>query len=215
MDGVSDIDGFFDRLSADPASDDLREVFADWLREQDREDEADWVRMEAAHARSALDVDARKRFVELDKAVDPAFRARVARLRVEPCIRQLQAEVFEYACPERWEDMQATKDPLLRTCSVCDKAVHFVSTVAEARQHANLGHCVAISPAEPRLPGDLVAGPPPVPVGPPQLQHRPLAGAPMRPPPEVEVRPDPPPLAGKPAPPPSPVSWWKRLIGWD
>lgn len=146
---------FFERLAADPSSHDLRGVFADWLTEQGEAREATWMMLENAHHLGTLDLDGRKRFIELDRVVDAGFRARVARLRVDLCTLHNEASTFEYGCPERWEQMLHTTDPTCRHCEVCDADVHFVSDLQEARDHASRGHCVALSPALPHQPGDL------------------------------------------------------------
>ncbi len=183
------------RLETDPDSEEHRHVLMDWLLENDHADQAEWLRLEAAHHAETLDLAGRKRFVTLDQVVDAGFRARVARARVEGCDRTDSA-VFEYACPERWADMASTADPAVRTCAVCEKGVRFVTSVDEAQQVALQGGCVAMSPGVERRPGDLGdlgdlsdldTGPSWV--GTVAVPEPPLAGKPMRPE-DVEERAD-------------------------
>jgi uncharacterized protein (TIGR02996 family) len=189
---MSELDALLRRVEHAPDDPEARHVLADWLREHAQPEVAEWLVLEGAHQRAALDVDGRRRFVELDQRVDPALRARLMRTQVENCHERLQEAVFDYACPERWADMQPTDDVRMRLCSVCDRHVHFVDTVEQAREHATRGECVAISPAPTRRSGDLL-------VERPGLERGPSI-----------------PLAGKPAPPdPPPRPWWRRLLPWS
>ncbi|MCB9670563.1 MAG: hypothetical protein H6736_09020 [Alphaproteobacteria bacterium] len=211
---MDDLDLLLERLRTDPDDPEGRAVLADWLLEHDQPEAVTWLELEDAHHRGVLDLEGRRRFVELDKRVDPDLRTRIARTRVENCTIELRAK-FAYPCPERWAEMKPTADPRQRMCAVCDKAVHFVDTVEEARQHAVRDECVAISPAPERHPHDLR---PPVPLPgtfmPPP--RPPVPGKPFMPPTLDGIPPSPEPHGDVPSeepPEPPKRSWWQRLFG--
>lgn len=52
--------------------------------------------------------------------------------------------VFQFQCPQRWERLAPTDDPLVRACDVCLKHVYYCATDEEVTAHAALAHCVAI-----------------------------------------------------------------------
>jgi hypothetical protein len=78
--------------------------------------------------------------------------ARVDKTGIDNCTASLR---FSFECPRRWQDLQPTARDTVRSCAACQQEVHFCVTVAEAREHALAGHCVAVSSLEPRRPGDL------------------------------------------------------------
>jgi hypothetical protein len=139
-------------IEADADAAEHREVLRDFLLQQEAHDEAEWLRLEAAHHAGSLDLDGRKRFVALDQVVHPALRARLSRARVEGCATR---DAFAYDCPEQWSNMARTDDPQRRMCAVCNRGVHFVTSVEEARRVARDGSCVAIALGAERHPGDL------------------------------------------------------------
>ncbi|MBY0457213.1 MAG: hypothetical protein K2V38_07740, partial [Gemmataceae bacterium] len=62
---------------------------------------------------------------------------------------------FKFQCPKRWENLKATRDPAVRYCDACDKAVHFCHTLPEAQSRARAGECVAVRLDVLRYPDDL------------------------------------------------------------
>ena len=51
--------------------------------------------------------------------------------------------------------MQATADDKVRHCETCRKNVYFCDTLADAREHAHDGHCIAVDLGIIRRDGDL------------------------------------------------------------
>src|SRR5690242_8493302 len=49
--------------------------------------------------------------------LSPSWRLLIARPPIEEC--------EDAECPKRWENLQATKDHRVRSCSTCGKNVHF------------------------------------------------------------------------------------------
>lgn len=55
---------------------------------------------------------------------------------------------FSFQCPKRWSKLAKTKDPSIRFCNVCNRDVHFCTTLEEVHQHASRGNCIAVPPAK-------------------------------------------------------------------
>ncbi len=51
---------------------------------------------------------------------------------------------FHFRCPYRWEELGPETTQGLRYYEVCKKDVHIVSTRANFKKYAELGHCVAV-----------------------------------------------------------------------
>jgi uncharacterized protein (TIGR02996 family) len=139
-------------VRAAPDDDAPRLIYADWLEEHG-DVRGEYLRLACALA-SLAEGDPRfegfvTRFRELRFLIDPKWRAAVARSGVENCAR------FEFRCPKRWDKLQPTGDEAVRFCTACRKEVYYCESIAEARQHASLGRCVALDPAVPRSKGDL------------------------------------------------------------
>ncbi|MDP1824163.1 MAG: TIGR02996 domain-containing protein [Archangium sp.] len=141
-----------------PGDEGARLVYADWLEERGKPDEASWLRQESALRSlegAALEA-ALLRLRELSAKVGTDFMASVARPAVEGCpIR------FGFKCPLKWEAMQRTAREELRHCAGCRQDVHFCRTLDEAQQLSRQGACVALDPSLVRTAGDLDPTPPP------------------------------------------------------
>ena len=139
-----------------PGDERARLVYADFLEEQGRADEACWLRQESA-LRSleggALDA-ALLKLRELSDRVGTAFMASVSRPALEGCPIQ-----FGFKCPRQWESLQRTARDDVRHCSGCRQDVHFVRTLEEGRSLAINGQCVALAPDLVRSEEDLVSAP--------------------------------------------------------
>lgn len=51
---------------------------------------------------------------------------------------------FSFRCPQVWDRLQCTADPLVRHCLVCDKAVHLAMTEETFERYRGKGICVAV-----------------------------------------------------------------------
>src|SRR5947209_8123112 len=152
---MSTDDGFLMKLSANPADDTTRLVYADWLEEQSDSvstAKAEFLRLTVQLATSAgkkLQKKKReKRLQQLAAGLDTDWLAVVSRLAIENC----QAEVsrprmrvrFDFLCDRHWEDLLPTNDRTVRFCDACQQNVHYCDTITEARRHAWDGHCIAL-----------------------------------------------------------------------
>lgn len=50
---------------------------------------------------------------------------------------------MEFNCPNQWDELTVTADPLVRYCEECGKQVHFVDRQAELEDAAAKGKCIA------------------------------------------------------------------------
>lgn len=50
---------------------------------------------------------------------------------------------FQYRCPKRFSELEATKMPAVRFCSACNRNVYFCLSQAELDRRATRGECVA------------------------------------------------------------------------
>jgi uncharacterized protein (TIGR02996 family) len=150
---------FLTDLLADPAKDDTRLVYADWLDEQGdpvSTAKAEFLRATAQLAavkdRKEDKKELEKRLQELAAGLDTDWLAVVSRLAIENCggkrakarTRPLRVEGFRFLCDRRWEDLRTTGDGAVRFCDSCRQSVHYCDTITEARRHAEDGHCVAV-----------------------------------------------------------------------
>jgi uncharacterized protein (TIGR02996 family) len=103
-----------------------------------------------------LQVPARLR--ELAAALDPNWLAVVSDPAIEGCgritVRWWQPR-FDIVCDRSWADMTPTGDDTVRHCQGCGENVHFCDNLADAREHANEGHCIAVDLGVLRREGDL------------------------------------------------------------
>jgi uncharacterized protein (TIGR02996 family) len=160
-DHVKGIEEAFVRdVVANPEDESAKLIYADWLEDQGTEEgraRAEYLRTLVALA--ALPKRGRKRaqrerLGRLRPAAGAGWVAALARVPVENCPVR-----FAFRCPRKWENLTPTEDPAVRFCGGCQKSVHYCGTLAEARQHARAGHCVAVDLGVPRSRGDLVRRP--------------------------------------------------------
>jgi uncharacterized protein (TIGR02996 family) len=158
---MHDETGFLNAIRQNPADDVARLVFADWLDERDdtiSRTKSEFIRLElrmaAAPEKSLNRVRWVKKLAKLAEQLEAQWLALVSHPKVEACRLS-----FHFACPQRWELLTVTDDENVRDCSACSRPVHFCNTIHEARGHAALGNCVAVSPALARKPDDLVSPP--------------------------------------------------------
>ncbi|WP_439630713.1 TIGR02996 domain-containing protein [Gemmata sp.] len=156
---MGDEDGFLQKLRDNPADDTTRLVYADWLDE--RGDavsgaKAEFLRLTVRLLepnRSAGWRKGRRQDLQpLAAALPTEWLAVVSRLKIENCAgkraearneRRLR-QLFEFVCEKRWDELTATDDDAVRFCGQCKETVHYCDTIADARQSAELGRCIAV-----------------------------------------------------------------------
>ncbi len=161
-------DNFLAQLLADPAANDTRLVYADWLEERGdpaSAAKAEFLRLtvELATARGSRRwrKARRERLQQLAAGLDTDWLAVVSSLAVENC-RRRRAETgrtysprFDFLCDRRWEGLRPTDDPTVRFCDGCRHNVYYCDTIGEARRHAWERHCIAVDLGVMRRNGDL------------------------------------------------------------
>jgi hypothetical protein len=63
---------------------------------------------------------------------------------------------FKFLCDKSWADLKPTDDNRVRYCETCSKHVYFCDNLADARELAREGHCLAVDLGIIRREGDLV-----------------------------------------------------------
>jgi uncharacterized protein (TIGR02996 family) len=182
---MSTDDGFLMKLSANPADDTTRLVYADWLEEQGDPTstaKAEFLRLTVQRATPAGKKGQKKkreeRLQQLAAGLDTDWLAVVSRLAIENCRtaanqrnaenrekakqegrqRWIEMVPFGYLCDRRWEDLSSTDNRAVRFCDTCQQNVHYCDTITEARRHAEDGQCIALDLGVIRRDRDL--GPP-------------------------------------------------------
>jgi uncharacterized protein (TIGR02996 family) len=150
---MSDESAFLRAIADNPGDESCRLVFADWLEER-----GDWrsefLRLDCALRRmtggEADYEQMQARWWDLRGDLDPTWRAVLGRYDIENCGLR-----FRFRCPQRWDRLKPTELPLVRHCDRCREQVFYCGTIEEAREHARLGHCVAVDVQVTRREGDL------------------------------------------------------------
>jgi uncharacterized protein (TIGR02996 family) len=187
----SDYKAFLRGILTNPADLTAWLVYADWLDEHDDPIRAEYLRLqvrrEELHAGDPERTAVEARLQELRGELSPNWVAFFDRPPVEHCTSQ-----FVFRCSKRWEELRVTRDLGVRHCDDCQQLVYYCHTLPEAQGHARQGHCVAVSLAVARHPGDLVDEP---------VEFRMPEGLVMG---RLSFHSEPPP-----PPPPARRPWWK------
>jgi uncharacterized protein (TIGR02996 family) len=122
-----------------PADEAIREVYADWLEEHGFDLRARLLRAETEAARPELDISVR--IDTLVPAADHPWRAIASRAPIDRCVQ------LKTPCPKRWSSLAPTSDDRVRHCATCEQPVYYCASVAEARAHGQMSHCIAIDAA--------------------------------------------------------------------
>ena len=149
-------DVFLRTIQEKPNDDATRLIYADWLQERDDEQSAlraAFIRIDcelaSLPAKDKCGGGLRKRRRELAARLDTDWLAVVSKLPIERC-------TFKFECPLRWENLRAVQgSDRERFCEKCEQNVHYCPSIQEAREHASLGHCVAVDARLIRKKGDL------------------------------------------------------------
>ncbi|MDB5306995.1 MAG: hypothetical protein JWO38_1197 [Gemmataceae bacterium] len=129
-------------------------IYADWLDERDHPLRAEFLRLQVRQGQLGPDdpdrpgVDARLRVLRL--TLPRLWVAVFDRPAIENCTAD-----FAFRCPGRWENLKVIGEVGERYCESCEQLVYYCHDISQARNHARLGHCVAVSLAETRSPRDL------------------------------------------------------------
>jgi uncharacterized protein (TIGR02996 family) len=97
------------------------------------------------------------RLKELATAFDPSWLSVVSDPEIEGCGRSMGgARIwFDFVCDKTWADMKPTDDASVRHCAGCSKNVYFCDNLADAREHSQQYHCIAVDLGIIRRDGDL------------------------------------------------------------
>jgi hypothetical protein len=99
------------------------------------------------------------RLRELAAALDPNWLAVVSDPGIEGCGKcgtGIWRPRFEFICDQSWADMEPTGVDNVRRCETCRKNVYFCDNLADAREHSQQGHCIAVDLGIIRRDGDLI-----------------------------------------------------------
>jgi uncharacterized protein (TIGR02996 family) len=145
-------DPFICAILAAPEDEAPRLIYADWLEERG-DLRGEYLRLDCQLASLPQDDPSFdwlvRRFRELHFQIDPKWRTAVSRSAIEKC------SLFAFRCPKRWDKLSLTGGAGVRWCTACRKEVYYADDIRQAREHAELGRCVAVDPAVPRKEGDL------------------------------------------------------------
>jgi uncharacterized protein (TIGR02996 family) len=98
------------------------------------------------------------RLQELAATLDPNWLAVVSDPEIEGCGKTAGEgwrPRFEFVCDKTWADLKPTGDGSVRHCETCSQNVHFCDNLADAREHSQEGHCIAVDLGIIRRAGDL------------------------------------------------------------
>lgn len=107
--------GFLATLRLDPADDEARLVYADWLEAAECPITAGYLRLELAGAAEIATSELVERATLITK---PEWRALICRGLIGHCDRSR-------TCPGRWHALAPTREPFTRDCTTCGHAVHY------------------------------------------------------------------------------------------
>jgi uncharacterized protein (TIGR02996 family) len=99
------------------------------------------------------------RLQELAATLDPTWLTVVSDPVIERCGKSTGEgwwPRFDFVCDKSWADMRPTGDDKVRHCEACNKSVHFCDNLADAREHAAAGRCIAVDLGIIRRDRDLV-----------------------------------------------------------
>jgi len=65
-------------------------------------------------------------------------------------------DCFEFICPERWDNLEPTDDPSIRSCSQCERNVYKATNKAKLLEFGKEGKCVAYFQYEEFLMGKVI-----------------------------------------------------------
>ncbi|MEO8701206.1 MAG: FHA domain-containing protein [Kofleriaceae bacterium] len=130
-----------------------RTVYADWLEQQGRMHQAEFLRAQEALVIAEVGSEEfrthSQQMRELAERLEVTWRYKVARPVVENCL------AVELECPREWGSLEPTEQSNVRYCGACAKRVYYSNTVEAAREHVARGRCVAIDIVQLRRPNDL------------------------------------------------------------
>lgn len=97
---------------------------------------------------------------QLAATLDPAWLAVVSDPDIESCARTDARGFgfnFDLLCDKTWADLGPTDQASVRHCQECQHQVYFCDNLADAREHAQEGHCIAVDLGIIRRDNDLQA----------------------------------------------------------
>lgn len=92
-------------------------------------------------------------------------------METDSTIRNCEVK-FRRQCPLRWQNLQASGEPNVKRCGVCQKQVFFCTSDEETLMHAEQGHCIARQvPTSSSLPSIFVGEPEVLPIPTPEQEE--------------------------------------------
>ena len=166
---MSEDDAFLRKLLENPADDNVRLVYADWLEEQENPTafaKAKFLRLQTEQPKVGKKQRKviKQRLQTLATSLSPKWLAVVSKLVIENCesggtrvgFLDYPAESSEsYLCPKKWENLQGTDKETVRFCASCKKQVYFCDDIESARDHVVDGDRITIHMGINRKQGDL------------------------------------------------------------
>jgi uncharacterized protein (TIGR02996 family) len=98
------------------------------------------------------------RLREMAATLDPNWLAVVSDPQIEGCGKSAGGGWslrFDFLCDKTWADLTPTGADNTRHCESCSKNVFFCDNLADAREHSQQGHCIAVDLGIIRREGDL------------------------------------------------------------
>jgi uncharacterized protein (TIGR02996 family) len=127
--------GMFDAIAKDPSSDDVRQVYGDWLEEHGRTVEAELIAIERLAAsldggsgkdkKKQRELEVKRRELARAPHLRASWRCVVTRPMIEGC--------FKDTCPSSWDRLTPTSELRIRKCPTCTKQVYFMTD----KEHAH------------------------------------------------------------------------------
>lgn len=85
---------------------------------------------------------------QLAATLDPGWLALVSDPNIESCARADDSRGyrldFDLVCDKTWSELNPTDRTGVRHCQECQHQVYFCDNLADAREHAQQGHCIAV-----------------------------------------------------------------------
>lgn len=157
--------GFLQGIGDVPKDDAARAVYADWLEEVGRLDEAELIRAQLTVKQLAPQDPRFQDLAQRIRLLGPKTSLSFRRTIAQPPLERCGGFQYELQCPNRWDQLAPTDSPKERFCGSCKRNVHYATTVSEAIDLVERGECLVVDIVPPRTPNDLVRAPvaPPLP----------------------------------------------------
>jgi uncharacterized protein (TIGR02996 family) len=135
----------FEAIAKDPASDDVRQVYGDWLEERGRTVEAELIAIErlsaslpAKEKKKLRDLEKKRRELARAPHLRASWRCVVTRPTIEGCFQKNK-------CPGSWDRLSPTPELRIRKCTSCSRQVYFMTDKDHAQRRVRR-QCIVVDP---------------------------------------------------------------------